>query len=129
LEDTIAIYIGITLGVVCALAIAGRTLFWFRAQSRSDTPLLDLMIDQQSRHSARGRSKETASLRNISSFRQQRKAAPQLAMLERHLRNAILDENARERLVNDAMRTNSGTRAAAIRKVLSDLGDEDNRWS
>jgi hypothetical protein len=50
-------------------------------------------------------------------------------MLERHLRDAILNENARERLVNDAMRTNGGTRAAAIRKVLSDLGDEDKRWS
>ena len=50
-------------------------------------------------------------------------------MLERHLRNAILDQNARERLVNDAMRTNSGTRAAAIRKVLRDLGDEHKRWS
>jgi hypothetical protein len=50
-------------------------------------------------------------------------------MLERHLRNAIFDENARERLVNDAMRTDGGKRAAAIRKVLRDLGDEDKRWS
>ena len=130
MEDTIviAIDIGIALGVVCALAIAGRTLFWFRAQSRSDTPLLDLMIEQSPRSGHRP-SKETASPRNKSSSRQQREAAPQLAMLERQLRNAILDENARERLVNEAMRANGGTRAGAIRKVLSDLGDEDKRWS
>ena len=45
LEDTITVYVGIALGV-CALAIAGHTLFlrMFRAGSRSDTPLLDSMI-------------------------------------------------------------------------------------
>jgi hypothetical protein len=49
-------------------------------------------------------------------------------MLERHLRNAILSESARERLVKDAMRTDGSSRAAAIKKVLRDLGDENKRW-
>ena len=127
LEHTIAISIGITLGA-CTIAIAGRTLFWrmFRAQCRSDTPLLDLMIERQSPLSGRRRFGINPP-RNKS--REQGEPTPQLAMLERHLRTAILDENARERLVNDAMRTNGGKRAAAIRKVLRDLCDEDKRWS
>ena len=126
LEDTITVYVGIALGV-CALAIAGHTLFLriFRAGSRSDTPLLDSMIgQQQSRRSGRGRSKATTS-----PSRQRRETAPQLAMLERRLRNAILSESARERLVNHAMRTSAGNRAAAIREVLRDLEDENKRWS
>jgi hypothetical protein len=49
-------------------------------------------------------------------------------MLERRLRNAILSESARERLVNHAMRTGAGNRAAAIREVLRDLEDENKRW-
>ena len=58
-----------------------------------------------------------------------RREGSQLSALEGHLRNAILDPNARERLVKDAMRIAGGSRAAAIRKVLRDLGDEDKRWS
>jgi len=50
-------------------------------------------------------------------------------VLEGHLRNAILDARARERVVNDAMWTTGGDRAAAIRKVLGDLNEEDKRWS
>ena len=114
LEDTITVYIGIALGVVCALAIAARTLFWFRAKPRSDTPLLDSMIGQQ-------QSRRPAP-------RQRREPAPQLAMLERQLRNAILDGSARERLVKHAMRTNGGNRATGIRQVLRDLEDENKRW-
>jgi hypothetical protein len=53
----------------------------------------------------------------------------QLAALEGHLRNAILDPGARERLVNHAMRTSTGDRATAIRKVLADLHGENNRWT
>ena len=53
----------------------------------------------------------------------------QLAMLERHLSTAIFDTGARERLVADALRHTGGNRAAAIRKVLSDLENENRRWS
>jgi hypothetical protein len=49
-------------------------------------------------------------------------------MLERQLRNAILDGSARERLVKHAMRTDGGNRATAIRQVLRDLEDENKRW-
>jgi hypothetical protein len=50
-------------------------------------------------------------------------------MLERHLSTAIFDPGARERLVADALRHTGGNRAAAIRKVLSDLENENRRWS
>lgn len=50
-------------------------------------------------------------------------------MLERHLSTAIFDRGARERLVADALRHTGGNRAAAIRKVLSDLENENWRWS
>ena len=52
-----------------------------------------------------------------------------LATLEANLRAAVLDRNARERLVTDAMARTTGGRAAAIQKVLDDLRDEDRRWS
>jgi hypothetical protein len=57
------------------------------------------------------------------------RAAGQLDMLERHLRTAIFDPGARERLVADALRRAGGNRAVAIRQVLSDLESEDRRWS
>jgi hypothetical protein len=41
--------------------------------------------------------------------------------LEQHLRAAIPDRAARERLVHDAMRRTGGDRARAIRIVLDDL--------
>jgi len=53
----------------------------------------------------------------------------QLAALERHLRTAIFDQGARERLIADALGHTRGDRVAAIRKVLSDLESEDRRWS
>ena len=56
-------------------------------------------------------------------------AGSQLAVLEGHLRNAALDAIARERLVKDATRATGGDRAAAIRKVLRALHEEDSRWS
>jgi len=49
--------------------------------------------------------------------------------LEAQLRAAILSADARQRLVQDAMTVTKGNRAAAIRKVLSDLHAENNRWS
>ena len=58
-----------------------------------------------------------------------RREGSQLSALEGHLRSAVLDLNARERLVKDAMRDAGGNRAAAIRKVLRDLAEEDKRWA
>jgi DNA-binding TFAR19-related protein (PDSD5 family) len=54
---------------------------------------------------------------------------PQFAALEGQLRRAILSPDARERLVQNALRTTNGDRAAAIRKVLSDLFADNERWS
>jgi hypothetical protein len=52
-----------------------------------------------------------------------------LALLEGHLCIAILDANARERLVGDTLRATGGDRVAAIQKVLHDLQEEDKRLS
>ena len=57
------------------------------------------------------------------------KPSRQLALLEGHLRIAILDPGARERMVAQAMRSVGSDRAAAIRKVLADLEAENKRWS
>ena len=120
--------------IACALVVAavflGRLLLRRKAPSDRKAPpdnagLLDAIIARQSPPSTLGQ-------------RQQRRPAPtqqrrpaqnsQLATLEGHLRHAILDPGARERLVNDGMRTTAGDRAAAIRKVLADLHGEDKRW-
>jgi hypothetical protein len=53
-------------------------------------------------------------------------SGPRLAALEGHLRNAILDPGARERLVDAAIRKTGGDRAAAIREVLRAF-ERDNR--
>jgi hypothetical protein len=55
--------------------------------------------------------------------------APQSAALEAQLSRAILSADARERLVQNALRTTNGDRPAAIRKVLSDLHADNQRWS
>lgn len=47
--------------------------------------------------------------------------------LESELRSAILSADARERLVQDALRKTKGDRTAAIRRVLDDLRAENNR--
>jgi hypothetical protein len=57
------------------------------------------------------------------------RGGPELSALEAQLRNAIFDAHARERLVKDALRHTGGDRTAAIRRVLSDLHAENNRWS
>jgi hypothetical protein len=41
----------------------------------------------------------------------------------------ILNPDARERLVQDALPTTHGNREAALRKVLDDLHADNNRWS
>jgi hypothetical protein len=53
----------------------------------------------------------------------------ELAVLEGHLRHAILDPAAAGRLVQDEMRATGCDRAAAIREVLRDLESEERRWS
>lgn len=90
------------------------------ARQRADKQLLDAVIQKQSAGSIR---------RSSGSVPHAGRATGQLALLEGDLRNAIFDPGARERLVKDAIRATGGDRAAAIRKVLSDLEREDKRWS
>ena len=52
----------------------------------------------------------------------------EIARLEAHLSQAIFSADARRRLVDHAMRTTGGDRAAAIRKVLRDLERDNSRW-
>ena len=52
----------------------------------------------------------------------------ELQMLERQLQLAILDQTARERLVSYAMREVNGDRRLAIRKVLKDLHDDNDKY-
>src|SRR5215472_5870897 len=101
--------------IACALVGAAVFLGWpllRRTAPPDNAGLLDDIIAQQSPSRLR-----------------KRRPVPQLAALEGHLRNAILDPGARERLVNDAVRTTAGDRAAAIGKVLADLHDDDKRWA
>ena len=52
----------------------------------------------------------------------------ELQALERHLQLAVLDPMARERLVSHAMREVGSDRALAIRKVLTDLNDDNEKY-
>jgi hypothetical protein len=130
LDATIAIYVGIGLAA-CVLAF----VVWFLLRRRcgANENLLDTIIERQSPGSGRQRPFWRGPEAPPLPGRRGRKAnwmaadGTQLSMLEGHLRSAVLDTNARERLVKDAMA--SGGRAAAIRKVLRDLEDEDKRWS
>jgi hypothetical protein len=81
---------------------------------------LDAIIQQQPAGSGR---------QSFGSVPQAGRASGQIARLEGHLRAAIFDPGARERLVRDAMRSTGGDRAAAIGKVLGDLEQENKRWS
>lgn len=118
LDSVTEIYvsIGLTAGVI---ALVGGLLRRrkFRPLSVTNENLLNAIIERQSPGSKPPRVCRPA------------EGAPQVSVLEGHLRNAILDARARERLVNDAMSTTGGDRAAAIRKVLGDLNEEDKRWS
>jgi hypothetical protein len=106
--------------LVSALVVFGGILV--RARPRSNENLLDAIVERQSPGSGRGRETGMVPDRGLSK-------GPRLSVLEGHLRTAILSPQARERLVEDAMRTAGGNRAAGIRKVLSDLHAENNRWS
>ena len=86
-----------------------------RASMHADKNLLDAIVERQSPGSWRQRRPE--------------KGGPQHAMLEGHLRNAILDRSARERLVEFAMNKTGGDRAEAICLVLRDLENDNKRWT
>ena len=116
-----AIYVVIGL-TACVLALIGWMLLRRRARAQlSDETLLKAIIERQSPGGRERPSRRGPDARRSA-------GGPQLSVLEGHLRNAILDASARERLVKDAMTTGVG-RAAAIRKVLLDLEEEDRRWS
>ena len=124
------IYIGIGLAA-CAIALAGHSLFRHvsRTRASANRDLLNTILERPSVGSPDRRPTAPGLARSLRDARRPAEGRPQLAALERHLRTAILDPGARERLVKDAMRTTGGSRATAVRKVLHDLHDEDKRWS
>jgi hypothetical protein len=118
---TTTIYEGAGL-VVSAIAVLGGILL--RARSGANKNLLDAIVAAQSPGS--GHQRQSGRVPDV---RPSKGGGPQLSALEGHLRSAILNPQARERLIKDAMRTTGSDRTAAIRKVLSDLHAENNRWS
>jgi hypothetical protein len=128
--DTTELFLGLGLAA-CALALIGRPLSWRKARAWVDpnASLLDAIIARQSPPSERRRATTRALERREPDACKSMAGGPELSVLEGHLRNAVLNAPARERLVADAMWTTGGNRAAAIRKVLRDLHDEDKRWS
>jgi hypothetical protein len=121
-DAIVAIYIGIGL-TACVLALIGWVLLRRRARAQlSGETLLNAIIERQSPGGRQHLSRRSPDARLSAA------GGPQLSVLEGHLCNAILDASARERLVKDAM-TAGVDRAAAIRKVLRDLEEEDERWS
>jgi hypothetical protein len=122
-DTTTTVYVGVGIWLAAYVLVL---VVWslLRRRSRTQSPnenLLDAIIEQQSPGSGPSR--------NLPDARRAAGGGLQLSALEGHLRNAILDPNTRERLVKDAMRDAGGNRAAAIRKVLRDLADEDKRWA
>jgi hypothetical protein len=130
LDNAVAIYVGVGL-MACALALVGLRLHRWkpRARPHTDEALLDAIIERQSPGSERGRPTKRASSGGLTGERRPVAGGSRLALLEGHLCIAILDANARERLVGDAMRATGGDRVAAIQKVLHDLREEDKRLS
>ncbi len=98
-----------------------------KSRNRLDTnsALLDSMIQQ---HAGKPAPKPTPAQRSPVANRPVGSTKATRA-LERHLRTAILDPAARERLVQHAIQSTGGDRSAAIRKVLNDLLAEDRRFS
>jgi hypothetical protein len=103
-----------------ATLLLGSVLFW--RKTRTNAALLDAIINGQLLGKTR-RPRATTSPNQIGV------SASQLSRLEGHLRSAILDSGARERLVQHAMLKTGGDRAKAIRQVLDDLMAENGRWS
>ena len=123
-----ALVICLAIGVVaCALVVAIHLYSRrkFQPPAGDYERLLDAIIDRQS-PAIRQRRRTTSGSGPLNAGRRGR-GSPQVSMLEGHLRSAIIDAGARERLVANAMPTTGGDRAAAIRKVLRDLADEDKR--
>jgi hypothetical protein len=114
MDTSTATYLGV------ALAASGLALLAFaliRKSRRSNKALLETII---------GGKPQTP--QDARSARKIGKPSGQAALLEGHLRTAILDPGARERMVAQAMRSTGGDRVAAIRKVLADIEAEDKRW-
>ena len=119
------IYAGVGVAT-CALALVGRALQQrSRARARSNEALLNFMLQGQS--AGPGPQPRRGS---VPDARRPTGDRAQISGLEARLRSAILSADARERLIKEALNhTAGGDRAAAIRKVLSDLEAEHNRWS
>jgi hypothetical protein len=129
--DAIAVTsIGVAL-TVCVAALVTR-LGVLRKRTRpsiGNKALLDAIIAEQSPGSAGRRPTLHVQSGSGSNAGGRDKSGPELAVLEGHVRNAVLDASARQRLISDAMRAAGGDRAAALRKVLRDPHDEDRRWA
>ena len=126
------IYAGVGVAT-CALALVGRALQQrSRARARSNEALLNFMLQGQY-FMLQGQSAGPGPQPRRGSVPDARRPTgerAQISGLEARLRSAILSADARERLIKEALNhTAGGDRAAAIRKVLSDLEAEHNRWS
>jgi hypothetical protein len=126
LDTTTAIYAGVGLAG-CALAILHR----LRIPDRSNAKDIQKHpgIAQPSPESARQRQTRSRLSGSVPEVRRPASGGPDFAALEGQLRAAILSADARERLVQHALQTVNGDRAAAIRKVLNDLSSDNKRWS
>ena len=105
-DTTTAVYVGVGIWLAAYVLVL---VVWslLRRRSRTQSPnenLLDAIIEQRSPGS-----RPPPGTYRMSAGRRE---------------EGCLDPNPKERLVKDAMRIADGGRAAAIRKVLRDLGDE-----
>jgi hypothetical protein len=128
--DTTTIYTGVGLAG-CALAIAGPFILPRKSRAPSNTRTVQAHPKPAppSPEARKQHPKASRSSGSVPEVRRPAGAEPQLTALERQLRNAILSADARERLIQHALPKVKGDRTAAIRKVLSDLHNEYNRWS
>jgi hypothetical protein len=112
------IYAGIGLAAL-ALALVGWAFLKRRSQARLLPP----------RSNFAKSSRRVSPSGSVPTVSRPSSVSPEEARLEAQLRNAIFRAESREGLIQDAMRSTSGNRAAAIRKVLNDLHADNNRWS
>ena len=118
-------YVGVGL-VTCVLGFVGWILLQRRSRARAQVNEAQLYAFLKRQPPGLAHQRLPGSVPNV---RRSRGDGPALSALEAQLGNAIFDAGARERLIKDALRHTGGNRAAAIRKVLSDLHAENNRWS
>src|SRR4051812_7545806 len=127
----IAAYVAIGVMVVCLIALVSRTLV--QPKPRVGCPESTTSEERSCPNELFAEFLRNSGGPNLSGSvedtHQITRAGPGVAMLEAHLRNAILDPGARNRLINEATKGTRGDRAAAIQKVLNDLHAENNRWS